>query len=235
MTGEKVFLSARWENLVLVTYSVSPEALEEYMPKGLAADTINGNAFVSLVAFDFLETRVKGIKVPYHVNFPEINLRFYVKNKEKRGVVFIREFVPRAAIPLVANLIYNENYKAIKMTSSIAKNGTIFLNHTINYNKKVYSIDLEAENNPQLPAINSTQHFFKEHEWGFGTSRDGKPLIYRVEHPFWEIYPIIKFKHDFDFGAIYGNKWDFLNQLYPFNITFAKGSEVKVFSGEVLK
>ncbi|MBZ0202837.1 MAG: DUF2071 domain-containing protein [Ignavibacteria bacterium] len=235
MTGEKVFLSARWENLVLVTYSVKPEALEAHMPKGLTADTIDGNAFVSLVAFDFLETRIKGIKVPYHVNFPEINLRFYVKNKEKRGVVFIREFVPRAAIPLVANLIYNEKYKAIKMTSSIAKKGTIFLNHAINYNKKNYSIDLEAENNPQLPAINSTEHFFKEHEWGFGTSRDGKPLVYRVEHPFWDIYPIIKFKHDFDFGAIYGAKWDFLNLLDPYNITFAKGSEVKVFSGKELK
>ncbi len=235
MKEPKVFLTARWQDLILITYDVNPELLLEHIPAGLEPDTISGRAFVSLVAFDFLETKVKGIQIPFHVNFPEINLRLYVKNKEKRGVVFLREFVPKAIIPFIANNIYNENYKAIKMTSSVKKNGAIFINHTIELNGKIYEINLQADNKPYLPAIDSIEHFFKEHEWGFGTTKKGKPLIYKVEHPFWNIYPVIKFQHNFDFGSVYGKKWESLNNQSPYNITYAQGSEIKVFQGETLQ
>ncbi len=232
-TGQKAFFTARWENLVLVTYKVDPGFLSQFMPPGLEADTIEGSAFISLVAFDFLDTKVKGIKFPFHVNFPEINLRFYVKSMDKRGVVFIREFVPKTIIPLIANTLYKENYKCIPMKSSIEKNGRILLNHTIEFAHKEYQINIEAENKPYLPSADSIEHFFKEHEWGFGTSGKKRLLTYRVEHPFWEVYPIRKFEHNFDFVEIYGEKWEFLNLESPFNVTFAKGSEIKVYGAEI--
>lgn len=235
MNEPKLFLKARWQDLILITYDVDPQLLLEHIPPGLEPDTIGDRAFVSLVAFDFLETKIKGIKVPFHVNFPEINLRIYVKNNEKRGVVFIREFVPKAIIPLIANTLYNENYKAITMSSDVQKNGTIFLNHKIKLLGKFYEISTEAENKPFMPPVDSTEHFFKEHEWGFGTSKDGNPLIYRVEHPFWNIYPLVKFHCNFDFEAIYGKKWGILNGKEPYNITFAQGSPVKVFEGQLME
>lgn len=232
--AEKLFLSARWENLLLVTYKVSPEMIAEYIPRGLEPDTINGNAFVSLVAFDFLDTKVKGMKIPFHVNFPEINLRAYVKNKDKRGVIFIREFVPRFFISFIANTLYNEKYRSAPMKSSIITNGNISVEHVLKLGGKEYSITAQAENNPYMPGEASTEHFFKEHEWGFGTNRAGQPLMYRVEHPFWDVYPITNFEHNFDFAAVYGKKWESLNNQEPYNITFAKGSAIKVYSGILL-
>lgn len=235
MKTDKLFLSARWENLILITYDVDPGVLELHLPHGLELDTANGRAFVSLAAFNFVETRVKGFKIPFHVNFPEINLRFYVKNKMKRGVIFISEFVPKRAISLIANKFYNEKYRTAKMKSSIFTNGKILLEHKILLNKKEYFIAIEADNRPFLPEINSIEHFFKEHQWGFGTSRTGNTLIYKVEHPFWEVFPVIKFDQNFDFGAIYGNQWEFLNDRQPYNIIFAKGSAVKVFEGSIIQ
>lgn len=231
-SGDQVFLTARWENLILITYKVTEDLLLQFMPPGMEADTIENSAFISLVAFDFLDTRVKGIKFPFHVNFPEINLRFYVKNSEKRGVVFIREFVPKAVIPLIANNLYNENYKCIPMKSSLEKNSRILLNHTIKFEGKEYQINIDADNKPFMPPADSAEHFFKEHEWGFGISKKNRLLSYRVEHPFWEIYPVKNFEHNFDFSEIYGKNWDFLNGEEPFNVTFAKGSGVKVCRAE---
>lgn len=236
----KIFLTARWTNLVIATYKVKPELLETHLPKGLLLDTIDGNAFVSLVAFDFTNTKLKGLKIPFHINFPEINLRFYVKNNEERGVVFIREFVPKFFISLIANRVYNENYKCIDMKSNININENISLNHTINLKSSKnqineYQIMVECEDKPYLPSVDSKEHFFKEHEWGFGINNKGETLIYRVEHPYWEICPIIKFEHNFDFGVIYGKKWKILNDEAPFIVTFAKGSEIKVFETEILR
>ena len=230
--SNKLFLSARWENLILATYKVSPSLLEAHLPKGLELDTIGGDAFLSIVAFDFLDTKVKGIKIPFHVNFPEINLRFYVIDRERRGVVFIKELVPGFFTALFARIIYNENYRSIPMKRNISVGDTINLEHIINYAGKEYSISVNAENKSFMPPADSTEHFFKEHEWGFGTTKKGEPLIYRVEHPFWNVYPVKEFNHNFDFGVIYGEKWKLLNEEKPFNITFAKGSEIKVFGAE---
>ena len=88
------FLTARWTNLCLLNYAVPPSALEPHLPRGLSLDTHEGEAFISLVAFDFLDTRVLGIPWPGYRNFPEINLRFYARQGDRRGVVFIREWVP---------------------------------------------------------------------------------------------------------------------------------------------
>src|SRR5690606_42008242 len=113
------FLSAEWRKLALGNYEVDPVLLKSYLPFGTELDFWNDTCYVSLVGFMFLNTRLLGISVPFHRNFEEVNLRFYVRYKEgnewKRGVVFIKEIVPKAAITLVANTIYGENYQTMKM------------------------------------------------------------------------------------------------------------------------
>ena len=235
MSADKVFITARWENLLIVTYKVPYEVLQPHLPPGLELDTIDGHAFASVVAFDFNDTKVKGIRVPFNVDFPEINLRFYVKNKTKRGVVFIKEFVPKLFIPFVANNLYNENYMYAPMESSIIRGDVLKLDHKLYQDNKSYSLRAEAENKPFTPAHDTTEHFFKEHEWGFGRTKKSETMVYRVEHPVWEIYPVLDFSHTFDFSEIYGAEWKTLNGQKPYNITFAKGSEIKVFEGEILQ
>ena len=87
------FLTAKWHDLIMANYEVSPKLLESRVPLGTTLDFHDRKCFVSLVAFMFLETRVLKIPVPFHVNFEEVNLRFYVlremPEETKRGVVFI--------------------------------------------------------------------------------------------------------------------------------------------------
>ncbi|MBC8109959.1 MAG: DUF2071 domain-containing protein [Verrucomicrobia bacterium] len=229
----KVFLTAEWRNLINLTYEVSPDLLEEYLPAGLEIDTaLNGKAHVSLVAFDFLNTKVKGIKIPFHVDFPEINLRFYVRYKGLVGVVFIREFVPKFWITTVANVVYNEPYRTIAMQSSLQllENQTkINAVHTFRYQNQTFEIETTARNQPFFSLETSTEHYFKEHAWGFGTNHAGRTLAYRVEHPIWRIYPFESFRLLMDFEKIYGEKWAFLNKMQPTYQVFAEGSAVKVY------
>src|SRR3954447_13320947 len=116
------FLTAEWRHLCLITYAVEPQRLVRYLPPGLELDTLNGEAFVSLVAFDFLNTRVLGIPWPGYRNFPEINLRFYVREGERRGVAFVREFVPKRLIAWLARGLYNEPYATAPMRSVVREN-----------------------------------------------------------------------------------------------------------------
>src|SRR5438128_566574 len=123
MFTDRAFLTAEWRNLVMLNYAVDPRLLEKFVPAGTELDTWQGKTFVSLVGFRFLNTRVRGIAIPFHRNFNEVNLRFYVRrlegNEVRRGVVFIREIVPRRAIATVARVAYNEPYVALPMSHRI--------------------------------------------------------------------------------------------------------------------
>jgi uncharacterized protein YqjF (DUF2071 family) len=105
------FLTAEWRKLIMAQYEVAPETLAPWLPNGVELDLYQGkHCYVSLVGFLFDRVRLKGIPIPFHTRFEEINLRFYVVRTEpdgtrRRGVVFISEIVPRAAISLIANAL----------------------------------------------------------------------------------------------------------------------------------
>jgi len=121
----KPFLSAEWRYLAMVNYEIEPAVLMPFVPKGTELDSWNGKTFVSMVGFLFLNTRVVGLSIPFHQNFEEINLRFYVRRKGadgwRRGVVFIKEVVPRVAIAVTARWLYNENYVALPTGNEILR------------------------------------------------------------------------------------------------------------------
>lgn len=229
----RVFLSAEWKNLILLNYSVKDSDLKPYLPAGCELDYFENRAFVSLVAFQFLNTKVFGLKWPGFTNFFEVNLRFYVKFRDQRAVCFIREYVPSYVITGLARMIYNEPYKRASISGTINKTQEqVSALYQLTSGSTSMLLDVIGENSPYLPSPSSMEHFFKEHEWGVGRSRKGETLIYRVEHPHWEIYPIIDMKVKVNWEILYGPPFHFLNQQKPHSVVFAKGSKVKVFKAE---
>jgi uncharacterized protein len=230
------FLSARWERLLLLTYDIDPQLLAPYLPPGIVPDTIDERAFISLVAFDFLDTKVIGIRWTGYINFPEINLRFYVRHPDgRRGVVFIREYVPKRLIAWLARMLYNEPYQAAPMTSSWTESEDSFqLQHELRVGTAVQQLQVELGKNPAMSTEDSMDHFFKEHSWGFGQTRSGRLLEYEVWHPFWETLPVKNCTLKWDWGAVYGEEWAFLANQKPFHKAFALGSEIRVYPKSIL-
>ena len=115
----KVFLTAEWRNLVLLSFPIDAAVLDAYLPPGLELDLWQGQALVSLVGFQFLHTKILGAPAGPYSDFPEVNLRFYVRNGPKRGVVFIKEIVPHRVIAWLARTLYSENYVSLPMRTDV--------------------------------------------------------------------------------------------------------------------
>jgi uncharacterized protein len=246
LTEVAPFLTARWLDLALVTYQVPIDALAAHLPTGprasgvgLEADRLPGDppevAYASLVAFRFADTRVKGIKVPLHTDFAEVNLRIYVRTREtpsRRGVMFIRELVPRRAIVTVANLLYHEHYRAAPMSIEAVDHpdGCRRVACEVELGERIHRIALTGRRPTVTPPAGSHEHFFKEHTWGFGRTPEGRTLVYRVDHPVWEVYPTTAadLELDVDFGELYGHPWELLDEREPFHVAYAVGSEIAV-------
>lgn len=230
------FLTARWSNLALLTYAVPRGMLQARVPAGLELDTRpdhDGSAFVSLVAFDFLDTRVLGIPWPGYRCFPEINLRFYVRDPAsgERGVCFIREFVPKRLVAFIARRIYGEPYIATRMSSRVTESpDRIEIEHELMFGGRTNRVRMLGTKPMGTPDACSVEHFFKEHKWGFSCgTRPGECVRYEVAHPVWNCYPVERYELNWDWAAVYGPEWAILQDAKPCSVILAEGSAIAVY------
>jgi hypothetical protein len=231
------FLTAEWRKLIMAQYAVDPGVLVPWLPSGLELDLFRGTCYVSLVGFLFDRVRVKDCAIPFHTRFEEINLRFYVACTEpdgtrKRGVVFIREFVKRAAITLLANSLYEEPYATLPTRHSILLTpDSLKVNYGWRHRGCWQSLAVEATPTPQPIAAGSEEEFVTEHYWGYTKRSRGPTSEYAVLHPRWAVYPIRGYNVEADFAALYGNAFAPLNSQAPASVLLAEGSEVSVSTG----
>jgi len=237
----RIFLTAEWRKLIMAQYTVDPAILEPFVPAGTEIDLYQGKCLVSVVGFLFDHVRVKRIRVPFHARFEEINLRFYVLRKEaygpyKRGVVFIREFVPRTCISLVARKVYEEPYAVLPTSHSIKRVGnSLDVRYSWLFRKKWQTMSVEASQIPQPIAPGSEEAFLTEHYWGYTRRQEGGTSEYEVQHPAWQVYPITRHRIYVDYATVFGPAFSGLNRREPDSVLLAEGSPVSVMSGTRLK
>jgi uncharacterized protein YqjF (DUF2071 family) len=235
----KPFLTAEWRDLVMVNYSVEPSILSAYIPAGTELDFYNGQCYVSLVAFMFEKVRVRGLSIPMHTDFPEINLRFYVRNRNsgvwKRGVVFIKEIVPKRAITLIANAFFGEHYVTLPaMFKRKQESGQLTV--TCAWKSRVWSeVTVTAGENKQEISEGSKEEFIMHHSWGFTALSRARTAEYQVSHPAWSVYPVIYHGLRCDFGGLYGEAFHFLSNEKPASVFLAEGSPVTVYHKRIIR
>jgi uncharacterized protein len=226
------FLTAEWRDLIMANYEVDPALLASRVPAGTRLDLHDDKCFVSLVGFIFLNTRVLDFLVPFHVNFEEVNLRFYVQRETedelRRGVVFVKEIVPRYAIAKVARTLYGEPYECWEMSHDRTGDRVEYAWNKGNCNNRV---TVRRGENLGVPAEGSHGEFIIEHYWGYTKRDENRTDEYKVEHPKWELFDAEDTTINVDFACTYGPEFDFLSHQDPDSILLAKGSEIAVYKG----
>ncbi|MEE8477708.1 MAG: DUF2071 domain-containing protein [Gemmatimonadales bacterium] len=224
------FMTARWSNPILLTYRVPPDLLRRHIHPDLSPDKWQGHCHVSVVAFEFQDTRLHGRRVPGFVNFSQLNFRTYVRHGDQRGVTFIREFVPSKVIAVIARLRFNEPYGTLDITSQTRSAGdAIHVDHRWGRHDVDQYIEVTASQASVIPPEDDSVYHFTEHRWGYGTTRAGDLVRFRVEHPVWAIREIRSVAHHIDFASLFGTEWGVLNDQEPVRVTLAVGSAVQLF------
>lgn len=219
----------------MANYAVEPALLHDFLPRGTELDLFNGNCYISLVGFRFIDTRLKGIRVPFHSDFEEVNLRFYVRHRSvegwRRGVVFIREFVPKPALTFVARALYKEPYRTLPMDHRWEMEDATM---RVRYRWKKgrwQTLELNTSSVPNDIAAGSEEEFITEHYWGYTRLNAMSTAEYAVEHPRWQIFPVLNATIDVDFGAVYGERFRSLTGSTPRSVMLAEGSPILVRTG----
>ncbi|MFN2439242.1 MAG: YqjF family protein [Chitinophagaceae bacterium] len=227
------FLTAEWRNLLMANYQIEPSILQKYLPCRIELDSFNGVYYLSLVGFLFKNTRLKGVSIPFHHDFEEVNLRFYVRYNDdgewKRGVVFIKEIVPKRTISFIANNIYKEKYVSRRMKHRWENDGN---NLDIAYYWKVGSdwnyIKAVADLGTVSVKKDSEEEFITEHYWGYTFISNDCTGAYEVIHPKWNIHAVKRYEIKCSVKELYGDDFVSVLNQEPVSVFLADGSLVKV-------
>jgi uncharacterized protein len=238
LAAVRPFLTANWRYLAIINFVVDPKIVAPFVPSGTEIDFENGETFLSVVGFLFLDTRLLGLPIPLHRDFEEVNLRFYVRKKSadtwRRGVVFVRELVPRRAIATVARVFYGENYVAVPMKHQIDHvDLKLSVEYTWRRGRKWESLKMSANGEPQTIPAGSHAEFITEHYWGYTCFRGGC-REYRVEHPRWRVWNADNFGFNADVAALYGEQFVESLSAAPRSAFIADGSPIQVLLREQL-
>jgi uncharacterized protein YqjF (DUF2071 family) len=222
----------------MLNYEVDPDLLKPFVPPATSLDSYRGRTYLSLVGFRFWRTRLLGaLPIPFHANFEEVNLRFYVRRKDaggdRRGVVFIAEVVPRRAVATTARFLYGENYRCLPMRHNVA---TAKLRTTAEYRWKLgnqwCTLSAQTAGEPARPEEGSLEQFITEHHWGYSTQRAGGCIEYHVSHVPWQVWATDTAAFVGDASSLYGNDLASILQRRPDCAFVADGSPVLVYRGK---
>jgi len=222
----------------MLNYEVDPDLLSRYVPVGTSLDSFQGRTYISLVGFRFCHTRLLGcFPIPFHTEFDEVNLRFYVRRTEgsenRKGVVFIAEVVPKHLIAATARLVYGENYRCLPMKHRIATEGQ---SKTAEYQWQIGGqwcrLSAQAVDPPKHPEEASLEQFITEHYWGYSSQRTGGCLEYHVVHTPWQVSATARAGFEGEARALYSDELGAVIKQRPDCAFVADGSPVIVYKGK---
>lgn len=218
----------------MLNYVVDPKILAPRVPPGTEIDFYNGETYVSVVGFLFYHTVVLGLPIPRHRNFEEVNLRFYVRKRSgdtwRRGVVFVRELVPKIAIAVTARIFYGEPYLAVPMCSDVQdRDGEVRVSYEWRHANKWQRLTMTGRGSAQTIPAGSHEEFITEHYWGY-TKRAALTSEYRIEHPRWKIWPAETCEFDAKIDKLYGEQFVEPLAAKPVSAFIADGSFVTVYA-----
>ncbi|MBI1756745.1 MAG: DUF2071 domain-containing protein [Fimbriimonas ginsengisoli] len=230
-------LSAEWRWLAILNYEIEPALLAPLIPPGTEFDLWQGRCVISIVGFRFLRTRMWGLSLLGHGDFDEINLRFYVRREapdgERRGVVFIKEIVPRRAVVWVARTLYGENYHWLPIEHEVRPEPGGRVEYRFKSNGAWGRMGVTPYGLVEPLVAGSEAEFTVEHYWGY-TKRGACTSEYQVDHPCWRVASVRDAVLEGDLAGLYGPDFAAVLSGPPASALLAEGSAVTVGAGHCL-
>ena len=180
-----------WSELLFVHWECSPRLLASQLPPGLELDTCDGRAWVGVVPFRMRGVRLEGWPaLGWAEDFPELNLRTYVRCGGRAGVWF---FSLDAASPLAvagARAWFHLPYFIARMScTTLADGSTRYASER--RHSGAPSAELVARyaptSAPRRAERGSLEHFLVERYCLYSRAPNGGLLCGEIDHAPWPI------------------------------------------------
>ncbi len=153
-----------------------------------------------------------------------------------RGVVFVRELVPKPMIAAVARVVYDEPYLAVHMHHEIEPgHGTPNLvEYRWTFRGEPCHLRVKPQGDLRPLRAGEEAEFITEHYWGHAKRSNGQTSEYEVAHPRWCVMETCDSSFSAPVKELYGAGFQEILAVEPVSALLAEGSEIAVYQGASL-
>ncbi|MFN7018508.1 MAG: YqjF family protein [Fimbriimonadales bacterium] len=160
----KPMLSMRWRHLLFVHWRVPAQTLRPLVPEPLHIDTFQGAAWVGFVPFLMEAVRPVWLPpIPKLFDFPEANIRTYVRYGAERGVWFFSLDAAHRLAVWVARRFWKLPYFHARMRfRQVAHNAIEYETTRCSRSRAFARVRYQFEGTPRETEPGSLEHFLVE-------------------------------------------------------------------------
>jgi len=176
-----------WRELLFMHWQLPAEALHPFVPSGLALHTYEGQAWIAVVPFRMTHIHPRGLfPLPWLSAFPELNVRIYVTDGEKPGVLFLSLDAANPIGVWLGRNWYHLPYIGARMTCQ-SQGDTIHYHSTRQDAAFVGRYQATGAGYHAQPG--SLEHWLTERYCLYTQTRGGKLLRSEIHHLQWSLQP----------------------------------------------
>jgi len=184
-------LEMGWRHLLFENWPVEPSVMDAHLPDGLAPDTYDGAAWLSVVPFTNVAVRPKGVPEALGIRLPELNLRTYVTRDGVPSVYFFSLDAQGVASVIGARLFHHLPYYYARISLTKADERIRFRSRRLHPGTRpaeyvgTYGPTGEGFSAPDDPFA----AFLVERYRFYTEAQDGSLRYSDVAHEPWTLYP----------------------------------------------
>jgi uncharacterized protein YqjF (DUF2071 family) len=176
-----------WHDLLFLHWPVPENLVRPLVPAGLELDRFDGRTWIGVVPFYMTGVRPRiGSKV-FAFDFPEVNVRTYVRRNGRLGVWFFSLDAGHRLAVLAARCFFHLPYEFATMSSSCSGNLVDFRSRRVSTPNVEIAGRYKPIGEPFRSVQGSLEYWLTERYCLFSVNKRGDIFFGEVHHPPWPL------------------------------------------------
>jgi uncharacterized protein len=183
-------MTQTWHDLLFAHWRMDPLQLQTKIPTEFALDLFGGDAWLAVVPFRMTNVSARGVPaLPWISEFPELNVRTYVRVGNRPGVFFFSLDAGSSLAVHAARTLLNLPYYGASMKVTTAQ-GVVEYHCRRDENEDAeFLATYEPMGPASLATEGSLEHFLTERYCLYNLDHRGRPYRLEIHHPPWALQP----------------------------------------------
>ncbi|MEZ4805296.1 MAG: DUF2071 domain-containing protein [Bacteroidia bacterium] len=206
-----------WNRVIFLHWRVELEDIRPLVPAELDIDSIHGTYWVSIVVFSVENTQTR-ILPPFKLlsNYQQVNIRTYVKHKNRPGVFFLNVEASKWWSCLIAKSLSGIQYRPAEMDRTDERFDSFSKD-------KCDNVNFDYELHYRVSQKNELDYYLTE-RYALFTKNRGKINEYNIHHLQWPLRKI-----ELRVLFVKYPQFPFLMQLGPAKTHYSEGVQVLIW------
>jgi len=182
-------MTQSWHDLLFAHWPVNPRLVIEHVPREFELDLFDGQAWIGVVSFQMTNVTPRGVPaMPWVSQFPELNVRTYVRAAGKPGVYFLSL---DAANPLAVEAARALLHLPYHWATMLVERSGDEIHYRSRRGDEASAPQFAASYRPSGPAFHpasgTIEHFLTERYCLYAREHGGRPYRLQIHHRPWRL------------------------------------------------